>query len=286
LHAGRVWNGNDANTVTGTGTRQSRVVQSRSLIPVRPIAEDGQTNENPFQRQRPKSRVIPKHILCILIYLYIYTVVLYKFSCPRIMVMNSKKSCTTQYVGKLLALISAFVVVVSAFTPVQQKQPPRTVVARTSVSSTRLLTNSQVLPQSMLLLLPLYSSATPTPPDRNPNKPELPTIPGDFDWDNKYSGDADWLMGDAVPGKRVLNEIELASQVTALGALEEKWRRERLGQEYNDAIQIGWVPKAELANGRFAMFFLITGLLTEYWTGISIPGQVEELLRIAGVIGM
>ena len=124
----------------------------------------------------------------------------------------------------------------------------------------------------------LHSSSTPPP--------ELPTIPGDFDWDSKYAGDSDWLTGDAVPGKRVMNELELASQVTALGALEEKWRRERQAQEYNDAIQIGWVPKAEIFNGRTAMFFLITGLLTEYWTGISIPGQVEEMLRIAGVIGM
>jgi hypothetical protein len=80
--------------------------------------------------------------------------------------------------------------------------------------------------------------------------------------------------------------MELASQITALGGLEEKWRKERLLQEYNADIQIGWVPKAEVTNGRFAMFFLITGLLTEYWTGISLPGQVEEMLRIAGVIGM
>jgi hypothetical protein len=137
---------------------------------------------------------------------------------------------------------------------------------------------------------PNYSTfATPTQLCSSSNSnvpPELPTIPGDFDWDSKYAGDADWLMGDAVPGKRVLSELELASQVTALGALEEKWRRERQAQEYNDARQVGWVPKAEIFNGRTAMFFLVTGLLTEYWTGISIPGQVEEMLRIAGVIGM
>lgn len=126
--------------------------------------------------------------------------------------------------------------------------------------------------------------------DRNPDKPELPVIPGDYDWDAKFSGDADWLAlnkgGDNVPpGKRVLNEIELASQVTALGSLEEKWRKERIESEYEASINIGWVPTAEMANGRFAMFFLVTGLLTEYWTGISLPGQVEELLRVSGIIG-
>lgn len=130
------------------------------------------------------------------------------------------------------------------------------------------------------------SSSSNSAPDRNPDKPELPVVPGDYDWDTKYSGDADWLVGGAVPGKKVLNEIELASQVTALGGLEEKWRKERIATEYADSINVGWVPTAELANGRTAMFFLVTGLLTEYWTGVSLPGQVEELLRISGVIGL
>jgi len=122
-------------------------------------------------------------------------------------------------------------------------------------------------------------------PQRNPDRPELPVIPGDYDWDTKYAGDPDWITGDQVPGKAVMNEIELAQQVTALGGLEEKWRKQRIQEEYEDSINVGFVPTAELANGRTAMFFLVTGLLTEYWTGISLPGQVEEMLRIAGVIG-
>jgi hypothetical protein len=139
----------------------------------------------------------------------------------------------------------------------------------------------------------LLSSSTTTPirmtdtdisPKRNSNRPELPEIPGDYDWDAKYSGDADWVT-DNVPGKVPMNEIDLARQVTALTALEDKWRNERIQSEYEASINVGWVPTAELANGRTAMFFLITGLLTEYWTGVSLPGQVEELLRIAGVIG-
>jgi hypothetical protein len=92
-------------------------------------------------------------------------------------------------------------------------------------------------------------------------------------------------MGANVPGRGKLSDIELARQATALGGLEDKWRRERDIQEYENSAKTGFVPKAELLNGRAAMFFLVTGLLTEYWTGISIPGQVEEMLRIAGVIG-
>ncbi|KAL3918668.1 MAG: hypothetical protein SGARI_007404, partial [Bacillariaceae sp.] len=113
----------------------------------------------------------------------------------------------------------------------------------------------------------------------NPDNPALPELKGDFDWDEKFAGDDDWIT-ENVPGKVVLNEIALAEQVTALNKLEETWRKERMREDYDDSATVGFVGNAELLNGRFAMFFLATGLLTEYWTGVSIPGQVEELLRI------
>jgi hypothetical protein len=168
----------------------------------------------------------------------------------------------------LLLLLLLLVTATGAFAP--------TGVCKTSRPTTLSTTKQVALP-----VLWLSSS-----PDRNPDKPELPVIAGDYDWDAKFAGDADWLVGDAVPGKKVMNEIELAQQVTALGALEEKWRKDRIESEYAASINVGFVPTAELANGRTAMFFLVTGLLTEYWTGISLPGQVEELLRVLGIIGM
>lgn len=121
-------------------------------------------------------------------------------------------------------------------------------------------------------------------PKMNPNNPNLPELKGDFDWDAKFGGDDDWIT-ENIPGKIVLNEIDLAKQVTELNKLEEKWRKERQIQEYEDSKTVGFVANAELANGRFAMFFLATGLLTELWTGVSMPGQVEELLRIGGFLG-
>ena len=56
--------------------------------------------------------------------------------------------------------------------------------------------------------------------------------------------------------------------------------------QYEAARLLGWTKQAETYNGRFAMFFLVVGLLTEYWTGVSLPGQIEEMLRVAGVIDM
>ena len=119
---------------------------------------------------------------------------------------------------------------------------------------------------------------------RNPDRPELPELKGDFDWDAKFASDEDWIV-DSVPGKIVLNELELAEQVTALTKLEETWRKQTLVEEYEASQQVGFVEGAELANGRFAMFFIVTGLLTEYWTGYSLPQQVEEMLRVLGFIG-
>ena len=123
-----------------------------------------------------------------------------------------------------------------------------------------------------------------TEPGRNPNNPALPELKGDYDWDEKFANDPDWIT-DNVPGKVVLNEVELAAQVSALGKLEDQWRKERLNKEYDEARILGWTEQAETYNSRFAMFFLVVGLLTEYWTGVTIPGQIEEMLRVGGFIG-
>jgi len=123
-----------------------------------------------------------------------------------------------------------------------------------------------------------------TEPGRNPNNPALPELKGDYDWDEKFGSDPDWITDD-VPGKVVLNEVQLAAQVSALGKLEDKWRKERQNREYDQARILGWTEQAETFNGRFAMFFLVVGLLTEYWTGVTIPGQIEEMLRVGGFIG-
>ena len=119
---------------------------------------------------------------------------------------------------------------------------------------------------------------------RNPDNPDLPEIKGDFDWDAKFAGEPDWIV-DNVPGKMVVNEIELATQVTELAKLEGEYKNVRLQEEYDAARILGWTGRAETFNGRFAMFFLVVGLLTEYWTGVTVPGQIEEMLRVGGFIG-
>mmetsp|Transcript_745 Transcript_745/g.1197 ORF Transcript_745/g.1197 Transcript_745/m.1197 type:complete len:168 (-) Transcript_745:198-701(-) len=121
-------------------------------------------------------------------------------------------------------------------------------------------------------------------PRMNPDKPELPEIKGDFDWDARFGADEDWIV-ENIPGKMVVSDLELAAQNTALSSIEDKYKKVRNQQEYDDARILGWTTRAETYNGRFAMFFLSVGLLTEYWTGETIPGQIEEMLRVGGFIG-
>merc|ERR1719253_1959697 len=120
-------------------------------------------------------------------------------------------------------------------------------------------------------------------PEMNPDNPNLPALKGDYDWDAAYAADDDWIT-ENVPGKMVVGDAELAAQLTALSRIEERFKKVREADEYEDARIIGWVPMAETYNGRFAMFFLVVGLLTEYWTGISIPGQIEEMARVGGFL--
>lgn len=146
---------------------------------------------------------------------------------------------------------------------------------------------ASAVPKSASRLFEATLPADPVEEDddpRNPDYPNLPEVKGDFDWDAKFGGDDDWIT-ENVPGKIVLDEITLARQVTALNQLEDRYRKIRRQEEIDDYQTVGWVANAETLNSRFAMFFLVVGLLTEAFTGVSIPGQVEEMLRILGFIG-
>lgn len=87
-----------------------------------------------------------------------------------------------------------------------------------------------------------------------------------------------------VPGKITLDEITVAKQRKALEAYSAELRKKRLEEEREASRLFGFVPYAETLNGRLAMFFIVTGLLTEYWTGYTIPEQVELMARTLGIL--
>ena len=55
----------------------------------------------------------------------------------------------------------------------------------------------------------------------------------------------------------------MLGQSTDLDKLSDTWSRARDLREYEEGLQTGFVERAELLNGRTAMFFLVVGLLTE-----------------------
>jgi hypothetical protein len=87
----------------------------------------------------------------------------------------------------------------------------------------------------------------------------------------------------SVPGKIQFTPDELAAQRVKLDKLAAKFKQERLQREYEDSQKFGFVKNAERFNGRLAMFFFVVGLLTEYWTGYTIPQQIELMLNTVGV---
>jgi len=80
------------------------------------------------------------------------------------------------------------------------------------------------------------------------------------------------------------SEMELAEQEAKLTALSEKWKRREEQIEYQDTIRSGFGPAPERINGRTAMFFIVTGLVTEYYTGQSLPQQVYTMLQTLSIV--
>ena len=80
------------------------------------------------------------------------------------------------------------------------------------------------------------------------------------------------------------SEMELAEQEAKLTALSEKWKRIEEEADYQASIRSGFGPSPELINGRTAMFFIIVGLITEYYTGQSMPQQVTTMLQTLSII--
>ncbi|GIL92223.1 hypothetical protein Vretimale_18476 [Volvox reticuliferus] len=48
----------------------------------------------------------------------------------------------------------------------------------------------------------------------------------------------------------------------------------------------GWTPKNEISNGRWVMFGLLVGMLTEYATGVDFIDQLKLLVSYLGILDM
>ena len=90
--------------------------------------------------------------------------------------------------------------------------------------------------------------------------------------------------GAAADMAAAFSDVELAEQEGKLEALADKWKKREDEAEYQATIRSGWGPAPEIINGRAAMFFLVVGLVTEYYTGQSLPQQVYTMLETLAII--
>eukprot|EP00775_Hariotina_reticulata_P010655 gene10655-10814_t len=79
-------------------------------------------------------------------------------------------------------------------------------------------------------------------------------------------------------------------------AVTIEWQRQRAKeirkyfQDKQQAAQaqksqvFGWTPANEIGNGRWVMFGVFVGLLTEYATGVNFPDQIGLLLSYLGIV--
>jgi hypothetical protein len=73
-----------------------------------------------------------------------------------------------------------------------------------------------------------------------------------------------------IPGKFKISEVDMKRREKDLKAQERKL--------------VGFTKNSEIINGRMAMIFIVTGILTEYWTEQTIPTQIDTMLRVAGLL--
>ncbi|CEG01158.1 unnamed product [Ostreococcus tauri] len=58
-------------------------------------------------------------------------------------------------------------------------------------------------------------------------------------------------------------------------------------RRYDDALEesqvFGWTAKNEINNGRWTMFGLLVGMMTEYGTGVDFVDQIKLLVSVLGI---
>ena len=91
-----------------------------------------------------------------------------------------------------------------------------------------------------------------------------------------------------------LKEAEVAKALKEGGVTVEYQRKKAKEmvkffkqQQYNQAVEdsqvFGWTPKNEINNGRWTMFGLLVGMMTEYATGVDFIDQIRLTISVMGI---
>mmetsp|Transcript_19818 Transcript_19818/g.29128 ORF Transcript_19818/g.29128 Transcript_19818/m.29128 type:complete len:140 (+) Transcript_19818:57-476(+) len=97
-------------------------------------------------------------------------------------------------------------------------------------------------------------------------------------------GEKELQVSYQIPGKIQLSENEIKQREQQLKILADNWKNQRMNEEESSKELLGFTKSSEIINGRLAMFFLTTGILTEIWTKQTMIDQIDTILRIVGLV--
>ena len=61
------------------------------------------------------------------------------------------------------------------------------------------------------------------------------------------------------------------------------FKEQRYLQLAEDGEVFGWTKKNEINNGRWTMFGLLVGMMTEYATGVDFIDQIKLIVNVLGI---
>lgn len=79
-------------------------------------------------------------------------------------------------------------------------------------------------------------------------------------------------------------QISVEGQRAAAREMVKFFQERQYREQVKASRTLGWTPRAEISNGRWVMFGLLVGGLTEYSTGVSFVQQIKLVLVNLGIV--
>ena len=78
-------------------------------------------------------------------------------------------------------------------------------------------------------------------------------------------------------------ETTVEYQRTKAKEMVKYFKEMQYQQLVEDSTVFGWTKKNEINNGRWTMFGLLVGMMTEYATGVDFIDQIKLLVNVLGI---
>ena len=90
----------------------------------------------------------------------------------------------------------------------------------------------------------------------------------------------------ALSTKQDVKSVSVEDQRVAAREMVKHFKAKAQEKAIEESKNLGWVPRAEIANGRWTMFGLLVGILTEFSTGVNFVDQIKLVLVNTGILDL